>query len=293
MKKLLIYQIGKEKYNMSNLILCTGNLSEVPYILKNTNQEIYSIEELCYYLYHHIATAEDFLFDEDLIQFIHTKLGMPERATILLGLLKEKASLKEMAIALFDSTDLYTRKELEQFVAELDKLETLQSWQKVKQKADSYLESGNYKDASSLLERILQEQKTEHLQESLIGDVYHNLGICKLHRMGVQQAVFYFQEAYERNHKEESKLAYFFALRLAKGEEEYVSALEINKISEEQKQVMQTIFVQCEREAHTSEQYQEIQRIKEMVKKGKVVEYNKAFQVVSNEWKRQYRKQYL
>ena len=43
---------------MGNLILCSGNLAKVPYILNNTNQQIYCMEELCYYLYNNITTAE-------------------------------------------------------------------------------------------------------------------------------------------------------------------------------------------------------------------------------------------
>ena len=36
------------------LILCDGRLAEKPYKMPVTRQNIYSLEELCYYIYHNI-----------------------------------------------------------------------------------------------------------------------------------------------------------------------------------------------------------------------------------------------
>ena len=39
------------------LILCDGRLAEKPYKMPVTRQNIYSLEELCYYIYHNIYTT--------------------------------------------------------------------------------------------------------------------------------------------------------------------------------------------------------------------------------------------
>lgn len=274
---------------MGSLILCSGNLAKVPYILKNTNQKIYCMEELCYYLYNNITTAEDFLFDEGLVSFIGTELGLTERAKQFGELLQNKASLKDVAITLLCSTDLYTRKDLDAFLKEADRLGMLQSWQKQKQKADSYLERGDYRDAANILERLLQEQQGEELKDALLGDIYHNLGICRLRMTGVQDALPCFAEAYEKKHREESLFAYLSALRLTKRMAEYESAVAICKVTPEQQEKLNRLFVKYEEKRKESSLYQEMQQLKESFQCGKMSEYNKTFSNIMYNWKQQYR----
>ena len=274
---------------MGSLILCNGKLAKAPYVLQNTNQKIYCMEELCYFLYNNIEIAEDFLFDEGLVSFIGTELNLPDRAKQFKELLEKKASLKDVAITLLCSTDLYTRRDLDAFLKEADRLGMLQSWQKQKQKADSYLERGNYKDAAGVLERLLLEQKGEELNDALLGDIYHNLGICRLHMTGVQDALSCFAEAYEKNHREKSLFAYLSALRLMKRNAEYESVLQICKVMPEQKTKFDGMFAQCEEKQKESSLYQEIQHLKEAFAQGKMSEYEKGISALMHSWKQQYR----
>ena len=60
---------------MSGLILCTKK-SDVPYRIKESDINIYSIEELAYYLYNNAYFTDNDFFSEDLIQYIEEKLGL-------------------------------------------------------------------------------------------------------------------------------------------------------------------------------------------------------------------------
>ena len=44
---------------MSGYILCQTKKAEHPYFITNISMNIYSIEELCYYLYHNLYLADD------------------------------------------------------------------------------------------------------------------------------------------------------------------------------------------------------------------------------------------
>ena len=106
---------------------------------------------------------------------------------------------------------------------------------------------------------------------------------------GVQDALPCFAEAYEKNQREESLLAYLSALRLTKRTAEYESAVVICKVTPEQQEKLNRLFVKCEEKRKESSLYQEIQQLKESFQSGKMSEYNKTFSNIMYEWKQQYR----
>ena len=65
---------------MGKFIFCIGNKAKVPYTFRTTGINVYTMEELCYYLYHNIDTLEEDIGDIQLVSWIRTELGMTERA---------------------------------------------------------------------------------------------------------------------------------------------------------------------------------------------------------------------
>ena len=47
---------------MSGYILCQTKKAQRPYFIENISMNIYSIEELCYYLYHNLYLADHTVF---------------------------------------------------------------------------------------------------------------------------------------------------------------------------------------------------------------------------------------
>ena len=55
---------------MGTLLLCSHGLASAPYYLESMALNIYSIEELCYYLKQNIDLVEPSFMDEELIDWI-------------------------------------------------------------------------------------------------------------------------------------------------------------------------------------------------------------------------------
>ena len=51
---------------MSGYILCQIKRAKIPYYIVNISTNIYSIEELCYYIYHNIYLLDDTIINEQL-----------------------------------------------------------------------------------------------------------------------------------------------------------------------------------------------------------------------------------
>ena len=58
---------------MNYIRLCTKH-SDKPYYIKEVNKNIYSIEEISYYLYNYLYLIDDKFFSEELIEYIDKEL---------------------------------------------------------------------------------------------------------------------------------------------------------------------------------------------------------------------------
>ena len=64
---------------MNYIRLCTMH-SDKPYFIKEVNKNIYSIEEISYYLYNYLYLIDDKFFSDELIEYIEKELDQPNIA---------------------------------------------------------------------------------------------------------------------------------------------------------------------------------------------------------------------
>lgn len=63
---------------MAGVILSRSKYAEKPYYITNMSINIYSLEELCYYIYNNIYLIGTDLVDDGLISYIDNELEEPE-----------------------------------------------------------------------------------------------------------------------------------------------------------------------------------------------------------------------
>ena len=66
---------------MSGYILCQTKKAQRPYFIENISMNIYSIEELCYYLYHNLYLADHTVFNEELCSWLRDEPDAPHTST--------------------------------------------------------------------------------------------------------------------------------------------------------------------------------------------------------------------
>ena len=71
---------------MSGMILCRSEYSKVPYYIEGVDVNVYSIEEISYFLYNDIYLVGADFFCEDLFVFIERNIKEPELAQRLRNL---------------------------------------------------------------------------------------------------------------------------------------------------------------------------------------------------------------
>lgn len=274
---------------MGKLILCSGMRTSRPYTFSPSGIRMYSMEELCYFLYNHVYMIEEDLFSYALFDWIELELGLKDRADKLRQLRKHNADIKTMVTVILCSADYYSEGEIKGLLRVLDDVIGMSQIKRKCIKAGSYIKNRQYLQAAKEYEKIINSKEAIDLSPEEYGDVYHNLAVAKAHITGLKEASGLFCQAYERNHKQESLIAYLFTLRLCSNEEVYRQRLIEYQVEPELESKIEEYLAKKKEEAEQTELMLQIEHLKKMKDRGKISEcYNKAGELIDN-WKSQVR----
>ena len=204
---------------MGKFIFCIGNKAKLPYTFRSTGISVYTMEELCYYLYHNIDTLEEDLADIQLVNWIRTELGMEERADFLSQLIQRGAGLKDIVVSIFVSTDYYTEEEINHLINEIDILYDMRPVERKKRHADMLMRFRKFREAGYEYRSLIDDRDFSELGLKEQGDVAHNLGVLTAKNGRFQAAAKLFDSAYNKNRNKESLCQYIYCLKLDGDEE--------------------------------------------------------------------------
>lgn len=304
---------------MGKLILCHGSYANHPYYMEIGNVNIYSIEELNYYLVDKLDMIIELEPKESLTHWVRDQLHMEALAEELAKLLQDKASNKKIIQAILNSCGYYSKDEKHEILQIIEELEHLPEIQRKIKKGDNFLLAKNYKAAERSYETLIGSGYAEssvaesyeaessaidsstdmgadsldHLSVTLTDTEYaqilHNLGITKIYTAGIREACPFFKQAYERNHEEKSLNQYLISLKLSKQddrlEEEITNyGLDSDYVASLEKEIDGHI-----KSYETSKEYNEIIDL-EKLKDTNYKEFSNKVSNVTKELKNQYRR---
>lgn len=270
---------------MGGMILCRTRRSENPLYLNELGIEIYSLEELCYYIYHNIYIITDDFMNETLLDFIRNGTNEPALADKLGELRASKAGLAEMVVTVLKYVDYYNVGEIEQIKDILNTLSTQNIYERMKSRADSFLKNRCYYSAIRNYDRIIKGSRDPELPGLFYAKVYHNMGTAYAKMFLYRQAAEFFKEAYKIGQHEESKSCFLAAERLAKGEDVIEDMGDSGEACAVRKKIEGFMD-----HARYSDEYRQLQNIDSLKESGQVSEYYQAIQDCMELWKKQYEK---
>lgn len=276
---------------MGKLIVCNGKQAGHPYYFKLTDTYVYSIEELCYYIYNNIDIIQEDLFTHDLADWIQEELGLQERGDKLHTLLESKAGLKEYVVCILCSCDYYTEVEIKKLLYVMDEFIHLSPFEKRKKKADNYVRYRQFTAAQAEYKEILSSPDAAGIDGVSYGTLLHNLAVAEMNTMGPGVAAEHFKEAYERSHNRESLKQYFYSLILSKQEERLQQEVINYGVEPDYLDQLQDELNNLYEEAKASDGYQVIKSLMEQKEKGRIVPFYELAEKIINEWKQEFRKE--
>jgi hypothetical protein len=270
---------------MGKLILCSGVRTNKPYLFEATGVRVYSMDELCYYLFHHVYFIEEAMFTNAFIEWIKTELKLPERADKIKLLKEQKADVKSIVTVILCSADYYTELEIKQLLKTLDEIIGMPLIKRNCIKANNLLYNKNYNEAAKEYERLLHSEEAIMLSPKEYGEILHNQAIAVLNVTGYREASEIFRQAYERNQREESLRQYLFTLKLSNNHELYEDKLKEYEVNEELQNRIENDWADKNREAQKSDWMLLLQQIINNKAMGNRSAFEKQTQELMNAWK--------
>ena len=202
-------------------IVCEGKVAEHPYVMPYTGRKVYSLEELCCYLYENIYSINREFFQASLADWLREETDHEALAKKITEEIAQSAGLKDLVVTILCGCDYYKEEEIRKLIAVMDGIANLPLHKRKKIKADNFLRAGMY--GKSLLEyrKLLQGGLAMNFTAGEYGDILHNQGIAHFYTSSFARAEKDFKEAYARNGSRDTLRHYLYCLLLQKKDEAF------------------------------------------------------------------------
>ena len=276
---------------MGKLIQCSSPLALTPYHFRLTDTNVYSMEEVCYYIWHNIYMIQEEVFDREFVMWIEKELHMEETSHKLACLIQDHKNLKDIVVTICCSCDYYDEEEINALIRLMDEIEQMPAYARKKHKGDTYLACHSYEKALEEYEKVFESDEVLHAEKEAYGSIFHNMGVAYSNLAEFRKAAEYFLKAYEQNKKDASLSQGFFALRLSKDVEGYKKALVDFDVSPEKQLQWEKEYTQVISQSSQCREALKIEKLRNVMKSGNVAEYYDKVHKYVLDWKNEYRKQ--
>lgn len=201
-------------------ILCKTKTANTPFFIENISTNIYSIEELCYYLYNNLYLLDDTLLNDKLCTWLKDELGLTGLSKKLTALLEQKAFAGEMILPVFKEIYYLSHEQMRIFLAKLSQYEAQPERVRLKMKGDYLFANEKFRNALNVYKKSLQIPSLEETGSQFDGSVYYNMGCAYTRLFEMSEARECMKTAYDMLHSHKVLTGYLTAVYLADGEEQ-------------------------------------------------------------------------
>lgn len=274
---------------MSQLYLSIGELSTTPYYLSGLGLNIYSMDELCFYLVRDSYILDNDLVDIKLCDYIEEQLHLKSIADILRNLINENAAVGEMVTTLLEKTGYCDDEEIRRIRQILVDNASLSFAAKRKLRGDNLVKSGKYSRAIEEYQYVLSHVSSQDEPE-LCSAIMHNIASAYAQMFLMDKAVEYYKKAYEIDGNKESLTLYLSAKRMQLRGEEFDRMVVRCGYDERIIIDAQRRLQRAEDEELESEYVADVQHIIDLKAKGRVADADRECGIILDKWKQEYRR---
>ena len=182
---------------MARVILCETTPAKTSYIFPNTKIEIFSYEELCYYIYNNIALISEEYVSIPMFNWIRNELKLPELSDKLIAIKeKENTDLTDLLTTILTFKEFYSIPEVKEFILQMERMKNLSAPQFRKLQGDGFLRYHKYLKALSIYDEIL-DKHPDIKNTELLSAIYHNRAVALANNFELAVAMDSYLKAYE------------------------------------------------------------------------------------------------
>lgn len=274
---------------MGELILCNEQIAGMPYFIEGLSLNIYSLEELCYYISKNTFLIEKDFMNEELCTWIEKEADFPKLAIRLREVMHSGGLLSDFVWLILKNVGYCTDAEIEDVMFTIKQMEQKSEFERNKIRADKLLENEKYLCSIYEYKRLLERDDIRNENAIIIGNIWHNLGTAYARLFLFEEAINCYDKAYSYNDKKESLMECLLAYMCMEDEEGFEKKCKDNHISEEEMLKLKDELADISSDDRIREFCEKIETLK-VLKKNNKSKYKKEFSKVVFEWKEDYRR---
>ncbi len=274
---------------MSGLRLCSQK-AERPYHIDELNINIYSIEELAYYLYNNVYFINKDFFNARLTEYIKTELALPEVAAKLEKCIKFGSPYSEFIMIIVRAADYYTDEQIKDLEYTLEKIGDKSVDERILLRAEYFMKNKRYSGAINLYKSIINSKNTR-ITPDILWQVWTNIGIIYVKRFDYTSAAVRFEKAYSYKSDEQTAEYIVMAYILAGEKDKAAKSANEYGVSDEKLERIRLRIRELKDDIKQSGEYMEFCRSISFSGNINLDEYYAKLQDQIDSWKREYREE--
>lgn len=223
---------------MGEMIYCRCPIAATPYYIEEVSLNVYSLEELSYYIQHNVYLLNQDFMSQDLCNWIGRELGLKTLMNELQEMITEGKPLHIFVGKILMETGYLTNAEIRTLLEVIASFENKSETECRKMRADRLMEKEKYVDAIYEYDNVLDDIRGKSVAPMLQGDIWHNLGTAYARLYFFHEAIFCFEKAYLLNHREPSLSGLLFSYKCLRDNDGFESALRKFNVSLEKSEAL-------------------------------------------------------
>lgn len=272
---------------MGALIFCSFKRAAKPYYLESAKQDIYSIEELCYFLQDNIYLLDENIMTAEFCDWLETEVEAVELAQKLRRLLEGQQGFRVFCMQIILDSGYFSKNEMQFLGMKLQKMDHQSNYENRKVKADQLMEKKKYLAAIEEYRNLLLNATDSPSDIRVSGDIWHNMGTAYANLLCFERAVNCYEKAYQLSHRADSLKAASQAVCFLEDGERVQWFLQQHHISEEQYAGMRKNLAELLHLTEASAEYGKILELSRLAQASLAQENHEAHMQV-DAWKEEY-----
>ena len=241
------------------MLQLAGKLSEKPYYIEAINMDVYSLEEINYFIYNHMNLVYRDFFCGSLFDYIEYELGQRALAGQLRVMDKAGSGVRDFISYILSESGYYDADELGKVFGFVMNMDNISNPQRRRVDADNLFKKEKYYAARSIYLEILRDRSKEENDE-FYADVAFFAGLCCANLFLEKNALSCFERAYDIFPKKDYAMAYVYVSLIEEDDRELLNAIRKYHFSDEELSDMKNKVKLMSERIRNSEDYKEFAR---------------------------------
>ena len=262
----------------------------MPLYIEGIGQNIYSMEELCYYIMGNTYLIDLSFMSEELCTWVEKQMGLYKLAETLRDIMRSQGKLSDFVLAILEYSGYNSMQEMQEIIFTIRQMEEKSDFECNKIRADLLMEKEKYLGAIYEYKRLLDSEDVKEADETLLGNIWHNLGTAYARLFLFEEAAACYDKAYRHNQNEESLRECLMCYRCLHDEGGFMKKALENHMDDLEMQAVRNELSIASRNEKIVEFEEELERLARESMGQDKAKAKEAVNEIINGWKEEYRK---